>query len=72
MPLPLFTSDVKQEVAIRKGDGDFYNIPSKTVMECFDETVAKHGSKPALHQKIPKKVSAYRFNKNVGMFLSFD
>ena len=55
--IPLSTSDVKQEVAIRKGDGDFYNLPALTVMECFDATVKKYGDKPALHQKIPVKVS---------------
>ena len=56
-PIPLSTSNVKQEVAIRKGDGEFYNLPALTVMECFDETVKKYGDKPALHQKIPVEVS---------------
>ena len=55
--LPLSTSDVKQEVAIRKGDGDFYNLPAMTVMECFDAAVKKYGDKPALHQKVLAKVS---------------
>ena len=55
--LPLSTSDIKQEVAIRKGDGEFYNLPALTVMECFDATVKKYGDKPALHQKIPCMVS---------------
>jgi len=55
--LPLSTSNVKQEVAIRKGEGEFYNLPSLTIMEVFDSTVKLHGDKPALHQKVPEKVS---------------
>ena len=57
--LPLSTSDVKHEVAIRKGDGDFYNLPAMTVMECFDATVKKYGDKPALNQKVPSKVRVF-------------
>ena len=54
--LPLSTVDVKQEVAIRKGEGEFSNLPSKTVIECFDAVIEKYGDKPALHQKFPVKV----------------
>jgi long-chain-fatty-acid--CoA ligase ACSBG len=49
---PLATADVTQEVRIRKGEGEMANAPAKTVMQNFDAVVEKHGSKPALHQKV--------------------
>ena len=55
-PLPLSTSDVKQEVRIRMGTEGQSAIPATTVMAGFDKTVAKMGDKPALHQKDMKTV----------------
>ena len=53
---PLATDNVKQEVKVRMGKkGQAANEP-KTVMQNFDETVKKHGSKPALFQKVLSKV----------------
>ena len=48
--LPLSTSDVTAEVAIRMGDGAAGEEPV-TLMQNWDMIVAKHGDKPALHQK---------------------
>ena len=50
--LPLSTSDVKQEVAIRMGKEGLAAEAPTTVMKNFDAVVKKHGSKPALHQKV--------------------
>jgi len=51
--LPLSTSDVRQEVKIRRrenggGGGD---AEPRTVVEAFDDAVEKFGDLPALHQK---------------------
>ena len=54
--LPLSTSDASQEVKIRMAKEGLGAAPVKTVMESFDEVVAKHGSKPALYHKRPEKV----------------
>lgn len=51
--LPLFTSDVTQEVQIRQLSSEGQAaIPSVTVMENFDRTVKQYGNEPALHQKV--------------------
>ena len=50
--LPLSTADVTQEVAIRMGKSGWAAKKPITVMQMFDNCVAAHGSKPALHQKI--------------------
>jgi hypothetical protein len=60
--LPLCTSDVTQEVAIRQKQGEnggFAKIPPLTVMQNFDAVVAKYGGKPALNQKIVRVVSCF-------------
>ena len=49
--LPLFTSDIRQEVKIRMGKDGIAALPSKTIMQSFDEIVKTHANKPALHQK---------------------
>jgi hypothetical protein len=55
--LPLFTSDVTQEVQIRMlSGGEQARIPSVTVMENFNRTVTEFGNEPALHQKVIVKV----------------
>jgi hypothetical protein len=52
--LPLFTSDVTQEVQIRhlSSDGPAA-LPTVTIMEQFARTVKKYKNEPALHQKVP-------------------
>lgn len=60
--LPLATSVVTQEVKIRmdpKGQG---SIPSKTVMQNFDNVVAKYGNEKALFQKVAKNVRFLLFS----------
>jgi hypothetical protein len=54
--LPLCTSDVTQEVAIRQTKDGFAKIPPLTVMQNFDAVVAKYGGKPALNQKIVRRM----------------
>ena len=54
--LPLYTSDIHQAVKIRMGSDGFSALEPKTVMQYFDEVVAKHGDKPALYEKVPVKV----------------
>ena len=55
--LPHATSDLKQPVKLRMTDKGVGAVKPKTVLECFDETVKKYPNKPALHQKVVKKVS---------------
>ena len=53
--LPISTSDVTQEVMVRKDSTDpsgRANAESTTIMENFDQAVQKFGSIPALHAKI--------------------
>ena len=54
--LPFSTSDVTAEVAIRKGEGVAGEEPV-TVMQNWDRIVAKHGDRPALHQKVVRRVT---------------
>lgn len=54
--LPLFTSDLKQEVKIRLGEKGYAALPPRTVMECFDIVVYRYGNEPALFQKRPVEV----------------
>lgn len=56
MAPPMYTADVKTEVAIRKGEGEYYNLKELTILESFDNTVKKFGDKPAIHQKVLKEV----------------
>lgn len=49
--LPWRTSDIKQEVRIRMGEGKA-SIPPTTVMELFDTTVLRFPDEPALYQKV--------------------
>ncbi|KAL7566190.1 hypothetical protein ACA910_011264 [Epithemia clementina (nom. ined.)] len=53
--LPFSTSDLTVEVAIRKGGKGCAADEPVTVMQNFDRIVAKHGDKPALHQKVDGK-----------------
>jgi len=51
--LPLSTSDIKQEVQIRKlAKSGQAALPPTTVMANWDERVREMGDKPALHAKI--------------------
>lgn len=50
--LPLSTTDIKQGVQIRMGSEGFGALEPKTVMQVFDDVVAKHGERPALYQKV--------------------
>jgi long-chain-fatty-acid--CoA ligase ACSBG len=50
--LPLSTTDIKQGVQIRIGSEGFGALEPKTVMQVFDDVVAKHGERPALYQKV--------------------
>jgi hypothetical protein len=55
--LPLTTSDVTQEVAIRMGEQKtLAGLPSTTILDNWKAIAAKCGDNPALHQKI---VSCY-------------
>jgi hypothetical protein len=49
--LPISTSEVTQEVKIRLGKDGQAAIPPKTVMQNFDNVVAKYGNEKALFQK---------------------
>lgn len=49
--LPLSTSDIKQEVQIRKGDSGLAALEPQTVLQLLDAIVAKSGDLPALHHK---------------------
>lgn len=51
--LPLFTSNISQEVKIRMGEAGQASLPPKTVMHSFDSVCSRFGELPALHQKIP-------------------
>jgi len=55
--LPLSTSDIKQEVQIRKlAKSGQAALPPTTVMANWDERVREMGDKPALHAKILEEV----------------
>ena len=54
--LPFFTSDIKQEVKLRMTSEGAGSWKPKTVMEVFNDTVARVGDKPALYQKRPEEV----------------
>ena len=54
--LPMSTADLTQLVRIRMQDDGLASAAPKTVMEVFDTTVKKFPDKPALHQKVVKKV----------------
>jgi hypothetical protein len=76
--LPLFTSDLKQEVkvrvveeAINEEEGlppisvvemTAEGLPARTVMEVFKNTVEKHADLMALHQKRPSAPVGYIAN----------
>jgi hypothetical protein len=55
--LPFSTSQKDQLVKLRIGEGAAAAEP-KTIMQCFDKTVAANKDKPALHAKILGEVSA--------------
>ena len=63
--LPFSTSDKRQEVRIRPSPG--LEQEPKTVVQNFDEAVAKYGTKPALHQKIVAPVSSYQRYSHASM-----
>lgn len=50
--LPLSTFRIDEEVKIRMGESGLAADAPTTIMKVFEQTVAKHGSKPALFQKI--------------------
>ena len=57
--LPISTANVTQAVKIRMGEKGMSAIPARTIMNSFDEIVAKCGDQPALFQKgIPPAVRA--------------
>jgi hypothetical protein len=53
--LPYSTSTKNQPVKIRMGEGIAAEDPV-TMVQQFDNVVAKYGDKPALHQKVIAKV----------------
>jgi hypothetical protein len=53
--LPFSTSVKNQPVKIRMGEGIAAEEPV-TMVQQFDNVVAKYGDKPALHQKVIAKV----------------
>lgn len=55
--LPFFTSELSQEVQVRRAEEGIAAVPAKTVLEVFDATVTRVGNKPALFQKRPQEVS---------------
>ena len=57
--LLISTSDLTQEVAIRKAKGKIGELPAVTVMQNFNGVVEKYGDKPALHQKVITKASRF-------------
>ena len=57
--LPISTANVTQAVKTRMGEKGMSAIPARTIMDNFDEIVAKCGDQPALFQKvIPPAVRA--------------
>ncbi|GAX25843.1 long-chain-fatty-acid--CoA ligase ACSBG [Fistulifera solaris] len=52
--LPLYTSDIRQEVRIRMGPGQA-SIPPMRVFDAFDQVVQEYGNEEALFQKRPRK-----------------
>ena len=56
--LPYATEKKDQPVKIRMGEGMAAEEPV-TIMQRFDEVVAKFGDKPALHQKVIAAVSLF-------------
>ena len=57
--LPISTANVTQAVKIRMGETGMSAVPARTIMDNFDEIVAKCGDQPALFQKgIPPAVRA--------------
>jgi hypothetical protein len=55
--LPFSTSQKDQLVKLRIGEGPAAAEP-KTIMQCFDKTVAAYKDKPAIHAKLLGEVSA--------------